>query len=201
MCSRRSSLWKTMNNLGEGILFISVNIRGVFRRVFVDFSDNFVVTDRDGEEFKESQYRVCDIRRKAPHMHVLFQQEARPRERRRHMPQKLNRCRTQDYRYESIRIRHRLRGASCKYLLGHDGPSQNSADFPLQMILRGKCETLKFAERNDSNVTRFPLFTPHSSSLTSLNPALWNELDRAKFAKMLAGSCGGKALRCSKGCC
>ena len=34
-----------------------------------------------------------------------------------------------------------------------------------------KCETLEFAERDDSKVSRFLSFTPHSSSLTSSSPA------------------------------
>ena len=45
-----------MNNFchDEGIRFISVNIRGVFSRVFVDFWEYFVVNvSRDGGECKE----------------------------------------------------------------------------------------------------------------------------------------------------
>ena len=55
-----------MNTLNGEIRFISVNIRGVFSRVFVDFGDNFIVDDisganvsRDSEEYKE--FRIKSV--------------------------------------------------------------------------------------------------------------------------------------------
>ena len=76
--------------------------QGIYELEYPFLGDNFVVTDRDGEECKEVRIESATFDEKAPHVQVLFQSDARPRERRRNTVQKLPRCRPQDYRYEPI---------------------------------------------------------------------------------------------------
>ena len=135
--------------------------------------------NRDGEECKESQGRVCDIRRKASHMQVLFWQEVQPRECRCNTLQKLPRCCMQDYRYESIRIRHRLRGAPpVNISRGHGGPGQKSRRLSTTNgTLKQSAKRWNSPSATIYKVNRFPSFTlpdkfesrPLGTSQTVLN--------------------------------
>ena len=62
--------------------------------------------------------------------------------------------------------------------------------FHYKRYSEAKCDTLEFAECDDSKSESIPLIHAAFQLADKFEHRPWNEPDRAEFAKMLAGSCG-----------
>ena len=190
-----------MNNFchDEGIRFIAVNIRGVFSRVFVDFGDNFVVADRDGEECKEVRIESASFDGKrlackcfSGQRHDLESGDA--------------------IRFRSCPdVAHKITVTSpFEFAIDCEAPPaippgdtatqvKIPQTFHYKRYSEAKHGSLTFTECDDSKSESVPLIHAAFQLADKFEPRPWNEPDRAEFAKMLAGACGEELCSAQKG--
>lgn len=174
----------------EGIRFISVNIRGVFSRVFADFGDSFVVADRDGEECKEVRIESASFSGGRLTCKCFSGQ--------RHDLESGDSVRFKS----SPQSVHKITVASpfefsfdCETPLEiPPGDTATQVKVPQTLHFKryseAKHSKLAFTECDDSKIESTPLIHAAFQITDKFVPRPWNESDCAEFAKMLAASCG-----------
>lgn len=182
----------------EGIRFISVNVRGVFSRVFVDFGDAFVVTDKDGEECKEVRVESASFDGTCLTCKCFSGQrhdlESGDSVRFRSHPESTYKITTKNSFEFTIDCESSLVIPSGDTAI----QVKNPQTLHYERYSNAKNSKLTFSECDESKSESIPLIHAAFQVADKFEPRPWNESDCSEFVKMLVASCGEEVCSAKK---
>lgn len=181
------------------ICFISVNVRGVFSRTFVDFGDSFVVADRDGEECKEVRVESATWDGKRL-MCKCFSGQRHDLEEGDFV--RFRSCPGSVYKV-SVHSPFEF-AVDCEATLSvPPGDTATQVKVPQTLHFTRYSEAKRgapvFVECDESKTASVPLLHAAFQLADQFEPRPWNESDRTEFTSRLAALCGEDACCSQKG--